>query len=211
MTRCLMTMIAFAAVGALAACGGGGDGGQVTNQDLPDATPPDLQGQDLPGQDLQQPDPGPPNIPAGNGTCVDIFDCVDQKQCQDQACVQECLAVGSTQAQNQFEALGQCLVSKCGQFQDQPAQQGYCVYAECKAENLPCTKTGDLGCMDMLECAEKCGEDDACVLDCFSQGTYDAQTSLFNILACIEKNCPTGDEDCIFSNCMQQVLACQNS
>lgn len=264
MTRRFVRTILIAATGTLAACGGGGDGGQVTNQDLPDATPADLQGQDLqqpdpggqdakdpgqadPGQvDPGQPDPGPadpgqtdpgpvdpgqvdhgpvdpgpvdsgppdpgqPEIPGGNGTCVDIAVCLNENQCQTQACVQDCLAVGSPQAQNQFAALTQCAVSKCGQFQDQPMQQGYCVYTQCKAENQPCTKTGNLGCKAMLQCAQGCGQNEACILDCLSQGTYEAQTALFNIGACIEAKCPTGDEGCILSNCMQQFLACQSS
>ncbi len=172
-------------------------------------------GQTDPGQiDPGTPDPGQPDIPAGNGTCVDIVGCVNDNACQTQACVQQCMATGSVEAQNQFAALAQCEVQQCGQYgQNQPSQAAYCVYSKCKAQNQPCTKTGNLGCMAMLQCAQGCGNppDQACVMNCFGQGTYDGQTALFAVAACVEEKCPNADQQCILSNCFQQVMACQSS
>lgn len=181
---------------------------------IPDPGTPDPGTPDPGTPDPGTPDPGQPDIPGGNGTCVDIVGCLNEKQCQTQACLQECLATGSVEAQNQFAALAQCEVQQCGQYgQNEPSQAAYCVYSQCKAQNQPCTKTGNLGCMAMLQCAQGCGNppDQACILGCFGQGTYDGQAAFFAIAACVEEKCPTGDQGCIFSNCMQQVLACQSS
>ena len=158
-------------------------------------------------------DPGTTDFGSGGGTCVDITNCVNQNQCSTQACVQQCVAVGSPQAQGQFEALAQCMVQKCGQYgQNQPNQLAYCVYSQCKVENQPCVVTGNLGCMAMLQCGQGCGQDETCIMNCVFQGTYDAQTTFLSIAACMEQNCPTSPtQQCILQYCMQQALACQGS
>lgn len=161
-----------------------------------------------------EPEVSQPEVPAGNGTCVDIMKCLNENACTDQACVSGCMAQGSVEAQNQFTALAQCEVQQCGQYgKDKPSQTGYCVYSKCKTQNQPCTPTGTLGCMGILQCIQGCGNppDKACALDCVSQGTYDGQTALFGVLACIEEKCPTVTQQCMISNCMQQLMTCQSS
>lgn len=174
---------------------------------------PDTWQQDLyvPADVLQDPGSGT-DISWGTGTCIDIMDCINENMCETQVCVQQCVASGSPEAQQQFAALGQCVVQQCGQFgQNEPGQAAYCVYTQCEAQNKPCTKTGDLGCMGVLTCVQNCGQNQACAQDCVTQGTYDAQVKLLAILACIEKNCPNVDQMCIMQKCMQQVMACQSS
>lgn len=166
------------------------------------------EGQGLPdvvGVDTPQAD-----VPSGQGTCVDIVMCIQDKQCADQTCYQQCMAEGTATAQEQFAELAQCEVQQCGQYtQQQPMQAVYCLYTKCKAQNEPCTKTGNLGCMAVLQCVQGCGQDPTCAGDCIYKGTYDAQTALFGILACVEEKCPNPSQQCIMLNCMQQVLACQ--
>ena len=49
------------------------------------------------------------------GTCMDIFQC-STSACSnyDQACIQKCLTLGSSNSQSVFMALAQCVVGACG-------------------------------------------------------------------------------------------------
>lgn len=184
----------------------------------PDTPSPDIptQPDGLPPQDIPvEPDtPVQPDIPTGNGTCLDIKACLAENECDTQACFDSCVATGNAQAQDQFLDLVQCTLQKCGQYgQKQPAQASYCIYTQCKAENLPCTQTGNLGCMGMLQCSQACGNpaSASCVQGCVDQGTYEGQTALLAMLACVEEKCPKATQQCIIQNCMQPLMACQSS
>ena|GEM_PF-6846146 len=151
-------------------------------------------------------DPGSP----GTGTCVDITDCTTEQNCQTQACYQMCLAKGTPEAQQQFVGLLQCGNQMCGQYgNDKPMQRAYCVSSQCREFAEPCTKTGTSTCMQVLQCAQPCGQNNqACLQACFEQASYDALLKILAIAACAEQNCPDMNQTCMMTRCMQQIMAC---
>jgi hypothetical protein len=161
---------------------------------------------DIPPQDVPPQDQGG----VGTGTCVDITDCITEQNCQTQACYQMCLAKGTPEAQQQFVALVQCGNQKCGQYgDDKPMQGAYCVYSQCREFAEPCAKTGTSTCMQVLQCAQPCGQNnEECLQACFEQASYDALLKILAIAACAEQNCPDMNETCMMTRCMQQIMAC---
>jgi hypothetical protein len=180
----------------------------VTIDSLPETSPADegVSEPDIPPQDVPSDDHGG----AGTGTCVDISDCVTQQNCADQPCYEMCIAVGTPEAQQQFLGLIQCGNQNCGQYgKDKPMQGAYCVYSQCRQFAEPCTKTGTSSCMQTLQCAQPCGQNNqACVQACYEQASYDALLKILAIGACAEQNCPTKDQTCLTTHCLQQIMAC---
>jgi len=179
----------------------------VTMDFLPETSPADegVSVIEIPPSEAYH-DPGSP----GTGTCVDITDCITEQNCQTQACYQMCVAKGTPEAQQQFLGLMQCGNQKCGQYgDDKPMQGAYCVYSQCREFAEPCTKTGTSTCMQVLQCAQGCGQNNQeCLQACFEQASYDALLKILAIAACAEQNCPDMNQTCMMTRCLQQIMAC---
>lgn len=157
-------------------------------------------------EDVPVQDPGG----AGTGSCVDIVECLIENSCQTQECYEMCFAVGTPEAQQQLLGMLQCGNQKCGQYgEDKPMQGAYCVYSQCREYAEPCTKTGSYTCMGVVECLQRCRQNDqACAQACFEKASYDALLKILAIAACGEQNCPNMDQTCLMMHCMQQITAC---
>ncbi|MCB9540219.1 MAG: hypothetical protein H6704_28735 [Myxococcales bacterium] len=68
---------------------------------------------------------------------------------------------------------------------------------------------GDLGCGDILQCFQGCGQNDqACLQGCFAQGSANGQALYQAAAMCVQANCPNGDQACVQANCAAEVQAC---
>jgi hypothetical protein len=73
----------------------------------------------------------------------------------------------------------------------------------------PSGATGVATCLDVVECAQVCGEGDgACTLACFASGDAEAQTLFLALLDCIELFCPVPTEACVESRCWAEAIDC---
>ena len=65
-----------------------------------------------------------------------------------------------------------------------------------------------LNCVGILECASKCGDNNApCEDACVAKGTPDAKTGVAGIVACIDQfKC--ADEACFEQNCSKELGVC---
>jgi hypothetical protein len=181
----------------------------VADVGTPDTGTPDAGNPDPGTPDEGNPDPGAPETATG-GTCVDIVACMNEKQCKDAACQQQCLAVGDATAQAQILALAQCQQGSCAGISDQVAL-ALCVYETCRTQNEPCVKTGTQNCMAMMQCFSGCGQTNTtCLLGCQAQASYDGFIAYIKLAKCVQgSGCGSSDTACITGKCSTELTACQ--
>ena len=139
-------------------------------------------------------------------SCVEINDCLSGCNPNDQACMQECMNQGTVDAQNQYNAIIQCLIDNGAQ--QCPSGDAQCqndiILEHCMTEYETCFPAGTLSCSEVFDCMGACGAaDQACLQDCFSQGSTEAQGQYGAIAECVIEQCgeqPT--EECV--NASQQ-------
>lgn len=222
----------------LSACGGGGGG-----ESDADVTPqPDVQADNVPDtstlegvydvldakpQEIQiepevivQPETGEqkeiivqPEVTGGGGTCIDIVTCLAENKCQTQECLNKCKSEGSPEAQGQFDGLMNCIQTKCIQYQNKQGLLAYCTFTECEQFNKPCTKNGTKKCSELFTCGQGCGQNQACIQECFDQTSYEAKIKFWQIAKCIEEKCNGNAQDqvCLQTQCMNDLMACVQS
>lgn len=157
-----------------------------------------------------------PDVTEPTGTdCIGILECVNTNQCQTQACLEQCVATGTPDAQDLFNAFFACIGTNCaGAATDEEFAE--CQVEQCGAELSACTGqqvgTGDLTCEEVFGCTTGC-RDQACLQECLGNGTAGAQvqygalvqcaaaacaesTSADALLMCFEENCPDEYADC---------------
>ncbi|MBM4396696.1 MAG: hypothetical protein FJ087_13530 [Deltaproteobacteria bacterium] len=147
------------------------------------------------------PDEGTP--PAGG--CPGIMACANEKQCQTQACLQECLDAADAPAQADFAALIQCAQKNCMALKG--SAQVQCIYDTCRETNEKCVTVGTDNCQNSIMCLQKCGQSAACQQGCVDKATYDAMLGVLALMVCIEANCPTTG-DCAQTKCNTELQAC---
>ena len=145
----------------------------------------------------------------GQGDCIDIGDCVSENSCSGQSCIDECVSLGSSESQTQYNSLLTCMDDECSQYYrtGQIQQTTYCIYTKCKIHNQSCVHTGTLSCYEIAMCPLDCGEDTECALNCADKGTYEAATLFYALVACVEELCPQ-DPDCAMTSCYGPTNAC---
>lgn len=152
----------------------------------------------------------------GENDCIDIVKC--SATCQNEACVQQCASTASQAGVDAYLAMNQCGATNCAQFQQTPAAMQECLISTCGNEWSGCVGGwGTNTCMGMLQCAQGCGMDANCQLDCLISGSEAAQISLWGVQACMEANCSQCGQDqncyqqCAQQSCMTEYMACQSS
>ena len=151
-----------------------------------------------------------PDATEPTGTdCTGILQCVNTNQCQTPACLDECIATGTPDAQELFNAFFSCIGTNCaGAATDEEFAE--CQVEQCGAELSACTGqqvgTGDLTCSEVFDCTTGC-RDQACLQECLGTGTAAAahctsapycvcaaacgeSTSVDALLMCFEETCP---------------------
>jgi hypothetical protein len=153
---------------------------------------------DTDGTDTGGTDTGATTGGFGDANCGLLMDCISM--CQDQPCVDACLAEATPEAQGEADDLLQCVVDNgCGNDMQ-------CVLDNCGTEYEECF-TGDLDCAEMAACMENCGGDPDCESWCYYEGTADAQEQYAAIWECADfHNCQ--DYACIQTNCGEELDAC---
>ncbi len=149
--------------------------------------------------------------PGGND-CKDIIIC--SQTCQNQACVEGCMQKSSKAGQDAFLALNQCGATACG-TETQPAASQSCIMNNCGNEWTGCVGPwGSSGCVEMIQCANGCGMDADCQMDCLLDGSQKATLALWELQACLEANCSQCGNDqqcyqtCVQQKCMTEYQAC---
>jgi len=140
--------------------------------------------------------------PGGND-CKDIIVC--SQTCQNQTCVEGCVGKASTTGQEAFLALNQCGTASCG-AETQPAASQACLMNNCGTEWTGCVGPwGTSGCVEMIQCANGCGQNAACQMDCLLAGTQKGTLALWELQACLEANCSQcGNDQACYQTCVQQ-------
>ena len=124
--------------------------------------------------------------------CVGINDCLSACNPNDQACIQECMNQGSPDAQNQYNAIIQCLIDN-GAQQCPPGDaqcQNDIIMEFCMDEYTTCFPGGDQTCSEMFDCMNACpAGDQACPQDCYNDSTNEAQSQYQAIASCVIEQC----------------------
>jgi hypothetical protein len=155
---------------------------------------------------------------SAGGTCKDIVQCLEDNQCSTSECMNNCIAKGDQNAQDVFNTMGDCVATNCASYQDLPVSQTACIYEKCKSQYEGCNgpvPAGNKSCYNVLNCLSGCGSSDqACMQQCMSNGTFDAQLKFLKLTACVEQKC-AGITDtaqlqqCLTSKCSTEVSACK--
>lgn len=149
------------------------------------------------------------------GSCTDIITCVNTNECADAACLNACIALGSTAAQSQIQALLGCIQTECADATTEEAA-AECQIENCGAELSACTGqavgVGDSTCEDTFSCVLGCTTE-ACASECVAQGTPAAQTQVAALTQCVATACTTATSEaqllaCAEENCGEQYNAC---
>lgn len=156
------------------------------------------------------------NPPTSNQLdCNGIYECFGACGDGDRECLDACFAQGSSAAQSQVNAIGQCA-------QDNQCQDGACVESSCPSEVSACngghtsdgstggsgSTTGNLSCADIFECYGQCAQgDQGCLDGCERAGTSTAQSQVNAIGSCIERN-QCEDSGCVDRMCGNEVANC---
>jgi hypothetical protein len=151
---------------------------------------------------------------AGTNDCIDIVKC--SSTCQNQACVEQCASTATQAGIDAFIAMNQCGSANCSQYAQAPAALQKCLISTCGATWTACVGPwGTNTCMGMLQCAQGCGVNADCQLDCLLTGSEAAQIALWDVQACMEANCSQCGQDqtclqtCAQQNCMNEYMTCQ--
>lgn len=149
--------------------------------------------------------PGP--IPSGL-SCLEIFECLQTNQCQDQACAEQCVNQASAEGGQSFNQLQQCFANSGCNSTDQD-----CLLNSCPNEVNECQNGGGsptpmgLSCAETLFCAGNCQQDQSCINACLNSVNNNDRDSLNNYVNCLQTN-ECQDQSCIDQNCGNEYTAC---
>jgi hypothetical protein len=149
--------------------------------------------------------------------CNGVYTCFGECGEGDRACLDDCFGQGSSAAQSQVNAVGQCA-------QDNQCQDGECVDANCPTQVAACngastsngntggsaSSNGNLNCADIFECYGQCARgDQGCLDGCERSGTAAAQSQVDAIGSCIDRN-QCEDSGCVDRMCATEVNNCSD-
>lgn len=159
----------------------------------------------------------------GGSSCGEVYDCL--VECPDYTCMDNCESQASETALQSLDDLLDCIeyyecqttscledycaneVTHCfGGSVDQNCGNGVCDDGEYDTCLDDCT--GSLTCGEIYECYETCA-DDACLDECFYQGTYMAQQLADDLEDCLySSGCGYDDYDCMDFMCGFEIQVC---
>ncbi|HOW51370.1 MAG TPA: hypothetical protein PLV42_04915 [bacterium] len=153
-------------------------------------------------------------------TCEEMVNCGNS--CSgDRDCIDACVAMGSTAAQEQYSALETCATINCTTECDPDAgtveQCETCAAANCPAEVNACYGIPDaLSCSEIITCQNNCAADQSCRNACVTAGSTEGQAEYNAVLTCAAAQCATecGSgmtqecQTCITTDCAAEVNAC---
>jgi len=157
-----------------------------------------------------------------NGVCNDALcpqlNCEETYAClvdcgASVACQQGCIDQASPQAESQLTALFVCIEDNCGNLQGDAYNQ--CVGQSCGAQVDACfpVGTGPWTCRQVYDCIVDCpAGSQTCGLDCYSQGTAQAQSQFDALQNCLTSQCGHLDgqafQTCASQQCGAQIDTC---
>ena len=125
-------------------------------------------------------------------TCAGINECMMACNPEDpsyETCIQNCKDQGSTDAQNQFNALIQCAIDNGAQQCTTDQCVNDIIMAHCTDQYEACFPTGTMTCSELSDCIMDCAGDQACANDCASESTMDAISKYNTMIACVIEQC----------------------
>lgn len=148
--------------------------------------------------------------------CQGVYTCFNGCSDGDRDCLDDCFNRGSSAAQAQVNAIGECA-------QTNGCRDANCVETNCPGEVAACdgvptqnehesapSPNGTLSCPQIFECYGQCARGDQdCLDDCERNGTARAQNQVNAIGACIERN-GCRDSECVDRLCVTEVSACND-
>ena len=138
--------------------------------------------------------------------CAAAYDCLGACSPGDGPCQIDCHTATTPAAKDALTALQQCLVTSCPGLDGSAFQE--CVAASCAGPVATCFPigVGPLACQAVYDCIVACPADNTCPLDCYAQGTAQAQAELDALLGCFDAMC-AGLEGAAFSQCATDKCA----
>ncbi len=133
-------------------------------------------------------------------TCVLVLACAEP--CEDEACYEACLELGSEIGAGEAHALVLCDIENMCNGDEQ------CLEANCGDELFACY-SGPLTCPEMIDCLDFFCDPgyEGCELNCLYEGTFDDQPTFGELFECaVENGC--FDAECTNANCPDEVAAC---
>ena len=132
-------------------------------------------------------------IPAGDTTCLDIYECRIGCEAGDLICIAACDQTGTVAAQEAYIAWVDCLEDE-GYF-DCPKDDDQCyddAFAPCEDLVEACLQ-GEDSCGEIFDCQQACpGGDSTCSSLCLFNGTLEEQGLLDDLFGCVDLECPDG-------------------
>ena len=181
------------------------EGGEVDEMEAPAEAPP------LP--DVARPDAPASAPPDSNATCGQIEACLEACGTEDEACRTACVDAGDAAARAAHDALQACI-------QRHACEDAECVEAACGTVLDVCRQrvtqgststppaAGTATCPEIFACFETCADrDDACLRDCYAEGSEAAQHGVDVVGACIDEH-QCVDVDCFEAHCGAAVEVC---
>lgn len=149
---------------------------------------------------------------SGSGSCVDIDKCVANCPSSGTTCTGDCMALGSAQAQGQFNDMNACFASATDQ-------------STCLGKLEVCaTPSGTGKCMGVQQCTDACkkafvGGDDkgSCTIGCLHDASKSSADAFIAFFGCVIPNCPicmSGDAACnlcLQTKCQKELTGCTSN
>jgi hypothetical protein len=151
----------------------------------------------------------PPPPPSMTLTCEGIIKCWNGCPENDEACLDACLAKGSTKGRTDLNALLAC--GKTNMCQDSACLQQKCgpLFAACQSGTTPPPPPPtQLTCVGVFKCWDGCGDDKACGDACVDSASPKARADVKALVDCADANM-CKDDACVEQKCAPQVTACE--
>ncbi|MEW6408324.1 MAG: hypothetical protein AB1465_06585 [Patescibacteria group bacterium] len=144
-------------------------------------------------------------------TCKDLVFCLWSCPENDNNCISDCFTSSSYQANWDYQYYRTCIFNLCTDNDFECINNA--LYNNCKDKSEVCIPAGPLSCSEVIECTSQCS-DNECFSNNFYYGTFTAQKLFNDLLYCLDKACPDGDNACLNnaaqSSCKSQYDACMN-
>ena len=149
-----------------------------------------------------------------NASCGQIEACLQACETEDEGCRSACVDAGDAAARAAHDALrdciqrhacedAQCVEEACGTVLDvchQRVTQG--------STSTPAAE-GTATCPEIFACFDRCPDgDDACLRDCYAEGSEEARRGVDGVGACIDEN-QCADVACFEAHCGAAVRVCE--
>lgn len=146
-------------------------------------------------------------------TCEMVADCglTCDPTADGDDCRATCETVGSVVANIDWGDLWECVGADCADVLDDDDALEACAYENCSDEVVDCfaLTVGDGTCIDILDCAFECAEDDdACIDTCGELGTLAEQATFWDLVDCMDTGvCEEVAEDEFFTCLVDECAA----